>query len=143
MALAARLLLALGAICLLLGAYLLSQTLDQTGGAVATTGAVVSYHEHADGDDVFYRPRVRFTTPSGDIYTVASRLASKTKRFEIGARVPLTYPPSDPSKARIATFTDNWLGSLVAGIVGVVCFAAGFLVRRAMRREAARAVAAT
>ncbi len=139
MGLAARLLLALGAVCLLLGVYLLSQTLEQTGGAVATTGEVVSYHEHADGDDVFYRPRVRFTTPNGDIYTVSSRLASKSRRFEIGARVPITYPPSDPAAARLATFTDNWLGPLISGVVGLACFAAGFLVRRAVRRELAKA----
>jgi hypothetical protein len=110
---------------------------------VATTGEVVSYHEISDGSDMFYRPRVRFTTPRGDIYTVAGRTAAKTKRFEIGARVPIRYPPSDPAKARIATFTDNWLGPLVSGIVGLVCFAAGFFVRRAVRRETATAIVTT
>ena len=143
MGLAARLLLALGAVCLLLGLYLLNQTLEQTQGAVATTGEVVSYHENTEGGVAHYRPRVRFTTAGGDIYTVASRLASKSRRFEVGTRVPITYPPADPAKARIATFTDNWLGPLVACLVGLVCFAAGLLVRRAVRRELARGPVAT
>jgi hypothetical protein len=139
--LAATLLLALGAVCLLLGLYLLSQSLEATSGAIATTGEVVSYLEKRDGDEVFYRPRVRFTTLRGDIVTIASPLAAKSQRFAIGARVPVTYPPDEPIKGRIATFTDNWLGPLVSGVVGLVIFVAGIFVRRAARREVAKAPA--
>jgi hypothetical protein len=141
MGLAARLLLALGVVCLLLGVYLASRTLEIDGTAMRTTGEVVSYHEVRDGDDVLYRPRVRFTTATGDIVTIAGQLAAGTKRFEIGARVPVTYAPGKPMEARLATFTDNWLGALLSGIVGAVCLVGGIFVRRAAQREAAKSPA--
>ena len=60
--LTARLLMALGVGCLLLGAYLAWQTLSFARDAVRTTGEVVSYHETRDGDELRYRPRVRLRT---------------------------------------------------------------------------------
>ena len=74
--LAARLLMALGVGCLLLGAYLAWQTLSFARDAVRTTGEVVSYHEIRDGDEVRYRPRVRFRTATGEIVTTSGQLAA-------------------------------------------------------------------
>jgi type IV secretory pathway VirB6-like protein len=42
-------------------------------------------------------------------------------------------------KARIDSFTDNWLGICISVIVGLVAAVAGFLIRRSVRREAAKA----
>jgi hypothetical protein len=139
MGLAGRLLFALGTICLLLGVYLLWNSLDFHEDSVRTTGRVVSYHEIRDNDTARYRPRVRFSTPRGDIVTIEGQLTTTSKRFEIGAEVPVVYPSAAPTKGRLATFTDNWLAPSVAGIVGLVALAAGVFIRRAVRREAGRA----
>ncbi|HET9862494.1 MAG TPA: DUF3592 domain-containing protein [Steroidobacteraceae bacterium] len=133
--LAARLLFALGVGCLLLGVYLSWQTLDFARDAARATGEVVGYHETRDGDDTRYRPRVRFTTANGDIITIGGQLAADSRRFPVGEKVPVVYKLSKPTEARIALFTDNWLGACIAAVVGIVGLAGGLLVRRAVRRE--------
>lgn len=138
MGIAARLLLALGAACLLLGAYLATKTLDLDATAQRATGTVVRYMESRDGDAAVYRPMVRFTTPRGDIVTFAGQLSTGSRRFEIGAQVPVVYPTAMPQQARVSTFTDNWLGVTAAGVVGLLALVAGVFIRRASRRELAR-----
>jgi hypothetical protein len=137
--LAGRLLFVLGAVCLLLGVYLMWQSLQLRQGAVQATGRVVSYHEVRDGDELRYRPRVRFDTPSGDIVTIEGQLTSRSKRFAIGAEVPVVYPRAAPTKGRLDTYVDNWLGVTIAGAVGLLCLVAGMFIRRAVRHDAARA----
>jgi hypothetical protein len=137
--LAARLLLALGAVCLLLGAYLATKTLDFEKDAERATGTVVRYLETRDGDATIYRPMVRFTTPNGDIVTFAGQLSSGSKRFAVGTEVPVVYPFGAPQQGRISTFTDNWLGATLAAVVGIVALIAGVFIRRAVRRDLARA----
>ena len=136
--LAARLLLALGVGCLLLAGYLAWRTLSFSGDAIPVTGEVVSYREIPDGDSTRYVPRIRFVTETGDIVTVGGQLAGTSRRFPIGARVPMVYDPSEPMHARVALFMDNWLGPCIAAVVGLVGFAGGLLVRRSVRRELAK-----
>ena len=136
--LAARLLLALGVGCFLLAGYLAWRTLSFSGDAIPVTGEVVSYREIPDGDSTRYVPRIRFVTATGDIVTVGGQLAGTSRRFPIGAKVPMVYDPSEPMHARVALFMDNWLGPCIAAVVGLVGFAGGLLVRRSVRRELAK-----
>jgi len=136
--LAARLLLALGVGCLLLAAFLAWRTLSFTSDTRTATGEVVSYHEVRDGDTTRYRPRIRFRTVTGEIVTINGQLSSTSKRFEIGAQVPMVYKVADPMQARVALFVDNWLGPSIAVVIGLVGLAGGFLVRRSVRRELAK-----
>ena len=136
--LASRLLIALGVGCLLLAGYLAYRTLNFSGDALTATGEVVSYREVPDGDSTRYIPRIRFVTENGEIITVGGQMAGASRRFEIGEKVPMVYDPREPMHARVALFVDNWLGPLIATIVGGVGLAGGFLVRRAVRREIAK-----
>jgi len=136
--LAARLLFALGVGCLLLAGYLAWMTLNFAREATSTTGEVVSYIESPDGDQVRYRPRIRFRTATGDIVTTSGQLSAATKRFEIGTQVPVVYRTAKPTEARVALFVDNWLGACLATVIGLVGLAGGYLVRRSIRRELAR-----
>jgi hypothetical protein len=106
--------------------------------AERTTGEVVDYQETKDVADTRYRPRVRFKTARGDIITVTGQLAAASKRFPEGTQVPVVYKTSKPTEARIALFTDNWLGACVAAVIGLVGMAGGHLVRRGVRRELAK-----
>ncbi|HEX6636215.1 MAG TPA: DUF3592 domain-containing protein [Steroidobacteraceae bacterium] len=135
--LAARLLLALGLVCLLLGGYLGWQSLSFASTAVSTTGTVVSYFEHEVDGSTRHRPRVRFTTENGDIYTVAGQMDYTSQRIPAGSQVPVQYQAADPTRVRIATFFDNWLGATMAMAVGLVSMAGGFLVRRSLKRAPA------
>ena len=116
------------------GAYLSWQTLSFARDAARVTGEVVGYHEIRDGKDTRFRPRVRFKTASGEIVTVAGQLSAGSKRFAEGTQVPMVYKVSKPTEARIALFTDNWLGASIAAVIGLAGLAGGFLVRRAVRR---------
>jgi hypothetical protein len=136
--LAARLLMALGVGCLILAAFLAHRTGNFSGNSLTATGEVVSYREIPDGDSTRYIPRIRFVTENGEIITVGGQMAGTSRRFAIGEKVPMTYDPREPMRARVALFMDNWLGPLIAAIVGAVGLAGGFLVRRAVRREIAR-----
>jgi hypothetical protein len=132
--LASRFLLALGFVCMLLGGYLLWQTRALDPDTLKGTGTVVSYREvHEDGK-TRWRPRVRFRTAAGDIVTFEGQVATGSQRYAVNSTIPVTYAQSKPTVARIATFTDYWLGPAAAGVVGVLSFAAGILIRRASRR---------
>ena len=39
--------------------------------------------------------------------------------------MPVTYRPETPTKARIALFTDNWLGASLSAVIGLVGLAGG------------------
>jgi len=136
--LAARLLLALGVGCLLLAAYLAWLTLSFSRDAARTTGEVVSYREIPDGGATRYSPRVRYKTANGEIITIDGQFATTSRRFEIGESVPLNYKVAKPTEARIALFTDNWLGPCIATVLGLLGLAGGFLVRKQTRRELAK-----
>ena len=136
--LAARLLLALGVGCLLLSGYLAWRTLAFSPGTESATGEVVSYREVRDDEGTHQRPRIRFTTVTGEIQTIEGQLSTGTQRFAIGEKVPITYRVAKPSDARVALFMDNWLGPCIAAVVGLVGLAGGFLVRRSVRRELAK-----
>lgn len=128
--LAARVLMALGLGCLLLGGYLAWRTLAFSSSAESVTGRVVSYHEVQDNGETRFRPRVRFETRDGSIHTITGQMAYTSRRYAEGAELPVLFQEGDPGKARIATFFDNWLGAMVATVVGVLSFAGGILVRR-------------
>ena len=132
--LSARLLLALGLVCLLLGGYLAWQSIDFASKAVATTGTVVSYFEHEVDGSKRFRPRVRYTTENGDINTVAGQMDYASQRIPVGSEVPVQYLLADPMKIRIATFFDNWLGASIAAGIGLVSMIGGIFVRRSLKR---------
>ena len=134
----ARILIAFGIGCLLLAAYLLWQGKVVGHDVARAQGEVVGYFENREGDKTTYRPSIRFTTENGSIVTTTSQLAAESKRFDIGARVPVIYEREKPSDIRLALFFDNWLPPLIAALVGVVGMAGGILVRRSLRRELAK-----
>jgi hypothetical protein len=119
----------------LLGIYLVYQAQTFLEDSVRATAEVVSYREVRDGDTVRYRPRFRFETANGSIVAVEGQLATTTERFAIGEKIPIVYPVSNPQKARVALFVDNWLGASVSLGVGVLALIAGIFIRRAAKRD--------
>ena len=130
----------LGLVCLLLGGYLASQTHAFARDAAHATATVKGYREIPDGDDTRYYPALRFKTATGEIVKVHGQLAPTTKRFAIGAEVPVVYRVGNPMEARIDLFTDNWLGATIALVLAAASFFAAWLLARSARR--ARAAAA-
>ena len=113
---------AYGIFCLL---YLLP--LAMRGGARLKSGAqaqgtVVSA---GTGGGKFHHPRVRFTTPDGRTVEFTSMLGYP-RELDVGAPVPVRYPPDDPEQADLdsvatwllpgALYLLTGLGLLVAGV---------------------------
>ena len=132
--LAARLLIALGIGCLLLGGYLVWQTTSFASTAVRTTGTVVGYHEITEDGNTRFRPRIRYRTHRGEINTAAGQMAYTSKRLPEGSEVPVMYQEADTTRMRLATFFDNWLGASLAAAIGLFTLGGGILVRRSLQR---------
>ena len=110
--LAARLLLALGLGCLLLGGYLAWQSQSFASTAVRTTGTVVSYHETSHEGLTRYRPRVRYTTLRGDINTAAGQMDYTSPRIPVGTEVPVHYQERIHGVTKMTRVVSNGLRML-------------------------------
>lgn len=65
-------------------------------------------------------PTVSFMTLDGTLGEYHSSTCSNPPSFNIGERVALYYDPQSPGRARIDSFGQNWLGSLIVGGIGSV-----------------------
>ena len=99
------------------------------------TGTVVSYREIRDGDDCAIARACASRPLTGDIVTVEGQLATARSASRSARRCRWSTRLSNPQKARIALFVDNWLGASVARGVGLLALGGGFLVRRSVRRS--------
>ena len=87
--------------------------------------------ESCDEDDdglrtctTVYAPRVRFATADGREIVFVSDTASSPAAYSEGDRVTIRYRPKSPTKARLDTVTDIWLGAMITG--GLALFFAIF-----------------
>lgn len=72
------------------------------------------------GDAVLYRPVVEFRDASGTPHRNSSMLgADQSAERRLGRRVPLYYLPSDPSRAVVASFGEQWLTPVLGLAAGI------------------------
>lgn len=71
-------------------------------------------------------PTVSFTSLDGTLGEYHSGTCS-TPSFDIGERVTVYYDPQNLERARIDSFEQNWIGSLILGGIGAVFLALGLL----------------
>ena len=88
----------------------------------ATSGVVekVTLVHLVDGHA--YRPKITFTTQTGENVVLTSVGMSNPPRFRVGQVVPVVYDPSNPHKARIRSFASLWFASLFFGGLGSLFF---------------------
>lgn len=81
-------------------------------------------------------PLIEYTTNEGRTRQFQSHIASNRPKYSVGDKVPMIYDPAKPSRARIDSFSDQWL---VAGLFGGFClvclFAAIFALILKFRGE--------
>lgn len=70
------------------------------------TGTVVDFQVH-QGRRTYYRPRVEFTTPTGECITFTASVGS-TRRGRVGRSVRIIYPADNPAMADIRSFMGLW-----------------------------------
>lgn len=129
----------LAAVSLLLGLWLAGNALAFRSDVVRTTGRVLDYRESPTSDGrVFYTPRIAYTDHTGSRREMYGQLSAAVKRFPENAEVPIRYLESDPARARVDIFVDNWLGATLALGLGVLTGLAALLLVRSSQRELAR-----
>jgi len=95
--------------------------------AVTVTGTVIGNDVVIDSQDrsETYRPRFEFQTPDGRNVVVRSNTGSNPPSFSEGDTVTVLYEPQSPEKAKIRSFAQLWLGTMILGILGGVFTAIG------------------
>jgi hypothetical protein len=105
---------------LLVGAYFLyRRTARFRQRAVSTEGVVTDFKTGTDddGDSVYY-PIFQYRAPSGQEYTICSNTGTNPPGFKKGQSVGVLYDPDQPTEARLDTFVQLWLTTIIVSGLG-------------------------
>src|SRR5262245_49574656 len=101
---------------LLVGAFFaLRHTLGFRPVSTEAEGVVVDLEEYSGDDGTMYKPVVEWKDPAGRARRLTGSVASRPPSFSRGEHVRVRYDPADPERARIDSFTENWLLALILG----------------------------
>jgi len=117
--------LIIGIVAIAIATKLLLDTQAFLAIAITTRGQVITLEEHASRDDddrisYTYRPVVEFTASRGEIVQFTSKLGSNPPSFTPGQTVQVLYNPRNLDAAKIATFTEIWLATIIVAALGVI-----------------------
>ena len=110
--------------------YWVGSTRDFLASADLSEGKVVAYESEYDSDsgETIYYPVVLFK--GREMYEPRQFTADTggRKSYEIGETVEVLYVPGTSDQPRINSFFSLWLGPMIVGILGLMCFAGGCLI---------------
>ncbi|MFC1737980.1 DUF3592 domain-containing protein [Planctomycetota bacterium] len=110
-----------------LGIYFSIKTNKFLETAVKTKGKVVVMEEDYSSDDTMYCPTFTFIDNTGKKHRVRSSLSSYPPKYEVGDTIPILYDPQNPSNADVDSFSNLWLGSVIAFVLSVPPLILGIL----------------
>ena len=73
-------------------------------------------------------PSLLFSDASEQVHRYRSNTCTNPPAFAVGEWVNLYYDPQNPSDARIDSFSQNWVGSLIVGGIGLVFLLIGIAI---------------
>ena len=126
-----------GVVLLFFGFKLLFSTRSFIKTATETNGEVIRVDLSSSTDtdssgnrstSTNYRPVVNFTTSDGQDITFASSVASNPSPYEVGDKVTVLYNPLRPHDAKIKSFVQLWIGTLIVGGLGILFTLIGLLI---------------
>ena len=87
--------------------------------AAQAAGKVIALNERYDqqSGDTQFAPVFSFVGNDGKSYTVTSSIASNPSGFAVGDQVKVRYLSSNPRGAKIGSFMQLWLVTMVLGIL--------------------------
>lgn len=104
--------------------HLLSTSSKASGEIVSLTERDKHLGE-VDRGNMAQLPTVQFTTKSGETIMFTSSVGTSNE-FEVGDKVTVYYPETDPQSARVSSFFQLWFSPIFLFIVGApvsfVCF---------------------
>jgi hypothetical protein len=95
-------------------------------GVVVRLDKVVERSREGDRYTLYY-PVVRFVTASGQVVEYSDDLGEDPPAYRVGDSVRVLYDPADPQKARLDTWSSQWLGATIQIGVGGLVFVIGVI----------------
>ncbi|MDE1886257.1 MAG: DUF3592 domain-containing protein [Xanthomonadaceae bacterium] len=88
--------------------------------AMRADGVVTDLIYRSSSKGGSYVPAVQFSASDGRIVHITGSTGSNPAAYSRGEHVTILYPPNNPEGARIDSFSENWLGTLILGGIGLV-----------------------
>ena len=112
--------LAIGIVILIITAKIRLNTLAFLAKAISTKGRVINLEERASNDDdgrysYSYYPVVEFSYSRGRTKQFVSKLGRNPPAFKVGQEVTVMYDPNNVESAKIGTFGELWLFTVILG----------------------------
>ena len=86
--------------------------------------------QFAPGGGEVYAPRIRFRDGKGELVQLLSGPAKSDAEFDPGEIVPVLYVTGDEKDAVIATVWRLYFWAILFGVLGIVLFDVGLVMRR-------------
>jgi len=109
--------------------------------SAATEGTIVNLSPVFDeeNDTTNFAPYFSFKAADGHTYTVQSNVATNPPGFEVGESVRVLYLRTDPTSAKLGSFWQIWLVTVLCVGLGAFFAGVGYLLlryeRKLIRRE--------
>jgi len=88
--------------------------------AVRADGVVIDLNYHSGSKGGSYYPEVEFKAADGSVVHITGSTGSNPAAYDRGEHVAVIYQPNNPQGARIDSFSENWLGVVILGGMGLV-----------------------
>ena len=111
-----------GIACLLLSVGFSIYTRIFISNAERSSGTILRLVPIADKEDgaVNYAPVFTFAADDGKIYTITSDTSTNPPEFEVGQSVPVLYSKGNPAGAKLSSFGQLWIDTVVSASLGAV-----------------------
>lgn len=97
--------------------------------SLKASGTVVNLATARNSDGhTMYLPVIEFKTAGGANVRFNSTVASQPPAYSIGEKVEIRFLRKNPQAAKINSFWEIWMVTLVVGAIGVVCLIAALLI---------------
>jgi len=126
-----------GVILLAISGILFIREFVFLGRAETTSGTVTAYSTYTDSEDTtLYCPVIKYTTREGQNNSYTSNSCSAPADFKIGDQVQMVYDPGNTKNVQIQNFWDEYVGTLITGLIGLPFFIVGGWLYLAKMRKA-------
>jgi uncharacterized Tic20 family protein len=81
--------------------------------------------ERRTSDGTMYYPVYSFVDIYGTEHKIYSKSGSYPPRYEVGDPISILYDPENPKEIKMDSFVSLWMGTIVAGVLGIIPFLIG------------------
>ncbi|HVZ40110.1 MAG TPA: DUF3592 domain-containing protein [Candidatus Kapabacteria bacterium] len=122
-------LIGLGGLLVLLGAFVFLRTRRPEGRTQRSSGVVIDQEEEEDDGSTVYSPIVKFTAHDGTETTFTDAFASYPALYKVGEQVDVMYDPRNVRNARIASGLRRHLPAIILVVLGAALLIVGLWLR--------------